>query len=93
MAVAIGSGPPVTLSCSHSIESYNTILWYKQQRNDKLLLLGYIFLNDANPEKGMDVAMNGSAEKEKTATLTIQNISVESSAVYFCAASIHNAAY
>ena len=31
--------------------------------------------------------MDGSADQDKTATLAIQKISVESSAVYFCAAS------
>ncbi|CAL8297277.1 unnamed protein product [Arctogadus glacialis] len=41
MVVAIKSGATVTLNCSHSIENYNTILWYKQQRNNKQLeLLG-----------------------------------------------------
>ena len=48
---------------------------------------------DANPEKGMAVEMGGSAEEGKNATLRIQNIIMESSAVYFCAASFHNAAY
>ena len=95
MVVAIESGPTVTLNCSHSIKDYNRILWYKQQSNDKLTkleYLGYIYVT-ANPEKGMDVAMSGSAEQNQTASLTIQNISVEKSAVYFCAARFHNAAF
>ena len=94
MVVAIKSGATVTLNCSHSIKDYDRILWYKQQRNDKQLkLLGNIYSTTANPEKGMDVEMSGSADQDKTASLTIQNISVESSAVYFCAARFHNAAY
>ena len=93
MVVAIESGPTVTLNCSHSIKDYNRILWYKQQHNNKQLeFLGYIYVT-ANPEKGMDVAMSGSAEQNQTASLTIQNISVEKSAVYFCAARFHNATY
>ncbi|CAL8302098.1 unnamed protein product [Boreogadus saida] len=93
MIVAIAS-KMATLSCSHSIQDYNRILWYKQKRNDKRLeFLGYMIATDANPEKGMAVAMSGSAEEDKNATLRIQNISVESSAVYFCAASFHNAAH
>ncbi|CAL8289114.1 unnamed protein product [Gadus morhua 'NCC'] len=93
MIVAIASKMP-TLSCSHSIQGYNRILWYKQHRNDKLLkLLGYMIATDANPEKEMAVVMSGSAEEGKNATLEIQNIIMESSAVYFCAASFHNAAY
>ena len=94
MVVAIESGPTVTLNCSHSIKDYDRILWYKQQDNNKQLeFLGYILATTANPEKGMDVAMSGSAEQNQTARLMIQNISVEKSAVYFCAASFHNAAY
>ena len=52
-----------------------------------------MFATDANPEKEMAVVMSGSAEEGKNATLEIQNIIMESSAVYFCAASFHNAAY
>ncbi|CAL8297280.1 unnamed protein product [Arctogadus glacialis] len=93
MVVAIKSGATVTLNCSHSIENYEVILWYKQQRNDKQLeLLGYIYTEIANPEKGMHVEMSGSAYRDQTARLTIQNISVETSAMYFCAARFHNAA-
>ncbi|CAL8283868.1 unnamed protein product [Lota lota] len=92
MVVSMESGQTVTLSCSHSIQNYERILWYKQQHNNKQMeLLGYIYTTSANPEKGKAVAMGGSADKDQTATLTIQNIRVESSAVYFCAASIHNA--
>ena len=88
MVVAIGSRQTPTLSCSHSIKDYDRILWYKQQRIDKKLeFLGYIYSTNANPEKGMAVKMGGSADEGKTAMLTIQNISAESSAVYFCAAS------
>ncbi|KAK0140612.1 T cell receptor alpha variable 36/delta variable 7 [Merluccius polli] len=88
MVVAIESGQTATLSCSHSIVNYNQILWYKQQRIDKKLeFLGYIWGTTAKPEEGTTFEMGGSANQDKTATLTIQNISVESSAVYFCAAS------
>lgn len=94
MVVAIGSRLPATLSCYHSIETYNQILWYKQQRNNtQLELLGYIVGPSAFPEKGMNLTMGGSADQDQTATLTIQKIDLQSSAVYFCAASLHNAAY
>ena len=94
MIVAIESEATVTLNCSHSIENYERILWYKQQPNDKQLkLLGYLFTTTPNPEKGINVVLSGSAYENQIAALTIPNISVESSAVYFCAASFHNAAY
>ena len=92
IVVAIESGPTVTLECSHSIKNYDQILWYKQLRNDKkLVFLGYISSTTKFPEAG--VIMSGSADQDQTVELRIQDISVESSAVYFCAASIHNAAY
>ncbi|CAL8302078.1 unnamed protein product [Boreogadus saida] len=92
MVVAIESGPTVTLECFHSINNYDQILWYKQLRNDKqLVFLGYISSTTAFPEAG--VIMSGSADQDQTVELRIQNISVESSAVYFCAARFHNAAY
>ena len=93
MVVAIESGPTVTLNCSHSIKDYD-IFWFKQQRNDKQLkLLGSLFTTQGNPEKGIDIVLSGSAYEDQTGTLTIPNLSVDSSAVYFCAASFHNAAY
>ncbi|CAL8302088.1 unnamed protein product [Boreogadus saida] len=44
MVVAIESRAMATLKCFHSIKDYNRILWYKQQRNDKLQFLGNIKL-------------------------------------------------
>ena len=58
----------------------------------QLQFLGYILSTTPNPESP-GFTMGGDANQDKNATLTIQNISLESSAVYFCAASFHNAAY
>ena len=89
MVVAIESGPTVTLECSHSIKNYDQILWYKQLRNDKkLVFLGYISSTTKFPEAG--VIMSGSADQDQTVELRILNISMESSALYFCAARFHN---
>ena len=50
MVAAIESGQTATLSCSHSINGYDQILWYKQQHIDKKLeFLGYIRVQ--NPKK------------------------------------------
>ena len=92
--MAIESEATVMLNCSHSIKDYERIFWFKQQRNDKQLkLLGSLFTTQGNPEKGIDIVLSGSAYEDQTGTLTIPNLSVDSSAVYFCAASFHNAAY
>jgi len=55
-------------------------------------LLGYMNVNDGYPEKGVKVEINGGATKGKTCTLTTEELTVSSSAVYFSAASHHSAA-
>ena len=58
----------------------------------QLQFLGYILSTTPNPESP-GFTMGGDANQDKNAMLTIQNISLESSGVYFCAARFHNAAY
>uniref|UniRef100_A0A672H9D9 Immunoglobulin V-set domain-containing protein n=1 Tax=Salarias fasciatus TaxID=181472 RepID=A0A672H9D9_SALFA len=79
--------PCVTLV---TIDNYDRILWYKQSQGE-LQLLGYIAFTDGNPEPGLDVKMHGDANKNKNSTLTMEKLQVNSSAVYFCAASYHSA--
>ncbi|TWW72559.1 hypothetical protein D4764_16G0010560 [Takifugu flavidus] len=79
------------INCSHSIETYDQIFWYKKS-NLELQLLGYMFINEPNVEKGSGVTIEGDARKTKTCTLIIEGLSVNSSGVYFCAASLHSAA-
>uniref|UniRef100_A0A3Q0RTV3 Ig-like domain-containing protein n=1 Tax=Amphilophus citrinellus TaxID=61819 RepID=A0A3Q0RTV3_AMPCI len=80
-------GEDAKINCSHSITNYDRILWYKQSKN-QLQLLGYMYI-----ESGVNVAMDGSAEQNKMCTLTIRELNLNSSGVYFCAASNHSAAY
>ncbi|XP_026196293.1 uncharacterized protein LOC113148717 [Anabas testudineus] len=83
-------GQTATITCSHSIDSYDQILWYKQS-NSQLQFLGYYYVERAYPETGEDVKMDGGANKNQNCTLTIPKL--EHSAVYFCAASLHNATH
>uniref|UniRef100_A0A3B4FWV2 Ig-like domain-containing protein n=1 Tax=Pundamilia nyererei TaxID=303518 RepID=A0A3B4FWV2_9CICH len=84
-------GEDVKINCSQSIQNYDTILWYKQSA--KLLqFLGYMYLNNYNPEPGVNVSMDGNADKGKNGTLIIKEPKVSSSGVYFCAAYYHSAA-
>uniref|UniRef100_A0A3P8Z2L6 Ig-like domain-containing protein n=1 Tax=Esox lucius TaxID=8010 RepID=A0A3P8Z2L6_ESOLU len=80
-------GVSVDMHCSHNIESYNRILWYKQDGHRRLIFLGYIFMTSVNPEPGIDVVLKGDANKGGNSTLTINQLTPNSSAVYFCAAS------
>ncbi|KAA8581843.1 hypothetical protein FQN60_008583, partial [Etheostoma spectabile] len=65
------------INCTHSVQSYNQILWYKQS-NGQLQFLGYVYLDNATPETGVNVKMKGSANKDQTCTLTIEELSLSS---------------
>uniref|UniRef100_A0A8C6KTX4 Ig-like domain-containing protein n=1 Tax=Nothobranchius furzeri TaxID=105023 RepID=A0A8C6KTX4_NOTFU len=82
-------GEKAQIQCSHTITNYDTILWYKQLKNGHLELLGYMYKNFENPEKGVKVTMEGNADKNQTCLLTTEalKLSLNSSGVYFCAAS------
>lgn len=83
-------GAKAKINCSHTIQNYNQILWYKKSSLE-LQLLGYMYVNNPNLEKGIGVTIEGDASKDKTCTLIIEGLSLNSSAVYFCAASLHTA--
>lgn len=85
-------GEDAKIHCSHSIQNYYQILWYKQSKK-QLQLLGYMNYDKSNPEPGVNVTMDGGAEKDQNCTLTIEDIKASSSGVYFCAASNHSAAH
>uniref|UniRef100_A0A3P8SCZ9 Immunoglobulin V-set domain-containing protein n=1 Tax=Amphiprion percula TaxID=161767 RepID=A0A3P8SCZ9_AMPPE len=75
-------GQQTKILCSHRID-----------RNGQLQFLGYMHLNKGYPEDGVEITLEGDANKDKNCTLTINSLSVSSSAVYFCAASYHSATY
>uniref|UniRef100_A0A674NZM0 Ig-like domain-containing protein n=1 Tax=Takifugu rubripes TaxID=31033 RepID=A0A674NZM0_TAKRU len=58
--------------------------------NLEFQLLGYMFLNEPNVEKGGGVTIEGDANKNKTCTLIIDSLSVNSSGVYFLTAETLN---
>ncbi|KAI3367446.1 hypothetical protein L3Q82_026301 [Scortum barcoo] len=86
-------GRKAVIDCSHKIDTYDNIIWYKQLENGQLQFLGYMYTNMYNPEAGLGVKISGRAEKDQTCTLTIDEVSLNSSAVYFCAASLHSVTY
>ncbi|CAI5695658.1 unnamed protein product [Oreochromis niloticus] len=86
-------GQTAEITCSHRIDTYNQILWYKQTKTGQLQLLGYMFITNPSLEPGVTVAIDGNANKDKNCTLTIKDLFMNSSAVYFCAARYHSATY
>uniref|UniRef100_A0A671XLZ9 Ig-like domain-containing protein n=1 Tax=Sparus aurata TaxID=8175 RepID=A0A671XLZ9_SPAAU len=85
-------GGEAKISCFHTIPSYNRILWYKQT-NGELQFLGYMNINTGYPENGAGLKIEGNANTDQNCTLTIEGLTLSSSAVYFCAASLHSATY
>uniref|UniRef100_A0A8C6SX94 Ig-like domain-containing protein n=1 Tax=Neogobius melanostomus TaxID=47308 RepID=A0A8C6SX94_9GOBI len=84
--IFVEMGQQSKIHCSHMIQNYNYILWYRQLKGSRQLqLLGYMSVNDGYPEKGVDVQIQGSALKDQTCDLTVK--SNTESAKYFCAAS------
>uniref|UniRef100_A0A3B4ZAQ6 Ig-like domain-containing protein n=1 Tax=Stegastes partitus TaxID=144197 RepID=A0A3B4ZAQ6_9TELE len=86
-------GEEAKMNCSHTIQGYDRILWYKQTRNSPPQFLGHVYVTVVNPEPGLDVQMEGSASEGQTCTLTVKDLSPNSSAVYFCAVRLHDATY
>lgn len=86
-------GEKAEIHCSHSIQSYDQILWYKKLQNRQLKLLGYIVGDSTFPETGVQVKMHGNANKDQNCTLITEELNLNSSAVYFCAARYHSATY
>uniref|UniRef100_A0A674AKX2 Immunoglobulin V-set domain-containing protein n=1 Tax=Salmo trutta TaxID=8032 RepID=A0A674AKX2_SALTR len=74
-------GKSAKTECSHSISSYNRILWYKQSNYRELVFLGYMLLKAGYPEAGFDI--EGDANAGGTSTLTINQLTPNSSAVYY----------
>lgn len=85
-------GEDAKIDCSHNIPNYNRIFWYKQSKSH-LQLLGYLFIDQSYPEPGVNVMMDGNANQGRESSLTIKEIDLNSSGVYFCAAGYHSAAH
>uniref|UniRef100_A0A4W5KCB1 Ig-like domain-containing protein n=1 Tax=Hucho hucho TaxID=62062 RepID=A0A4W5KCB1_9TELE len=77
-------GESAKMECSHSISSYNRILWYKQSNYREFVFLGYLNVKTGFPEAGFEI--EGDASAGGTSTLTINQLTPNSSAVYYCAA-------
>ncbi|KAL7862348.1 hypothetical protein SRHO_G00137890 [Serrasalmus rhombeus] len=86
------SGQTAQLICSHSISSYNTILWYYQKQSETTLhLLGYIYHDRATLENSEEKRYKLTGDGKTSGSLEISELSMNDSAVYFCAASEHSA--
>ncbi|KAL7862355.1 hypothetical protein SRHO_G00137960 [Serrasalmus rhombeus] len=80
-------GQSAEITCSHNIQSHDRILWYKQSQTKELTFMGYLFVDSGNPEPEFNnkIKISGNSN-EFHGSLTMTNLSLDSTAVYFCAA-------
>lgn len=85
MIVNLNDSP--VLQCSHSISSYDRILWYKQTQDGQLVFLGYLLgsVDQLEPEVQSKFSLDGNGNNN--GKLTIKSLEFNDTATYFSAAS------
>lgn len=76
------------LHCSYSVKNFEQILWYKQSGDRNLIYLGYQNIKYTYSEP--EAKINLDEERNSNATLTVNNLIVKDSTVYFCAVQVHS---
>ncbi|KAF7704662.1 hypothetical protein HF521_021734 [Silurus meridionalis] len=74
------------IKCAHNVSSYDRILWYKHSQDTGFTFMGYIFATSLKPEEEFTTKIKLSGDGSKNGSLTINSVSVNDSAVYYCAA-------
>ena len=82
-------GDGVTIACSYKTSANSaSLLWYKQQANGfpEFMLITHAYNREAQKEEMFKERFHSKVNTaSKTVPLTIQNLQVSDSAVYYCA--------
>ncbi|KAA8581852.1 hypothetical protein FQN60_008592, partial [Etheostoma spectabile] len=73
------------INCSHSIKDYDKILWYKQDEQKALKLLGYLNVMHPYPEDDVKGKISFDGVGSAHCRLSVSNLSLNDNGVYFCA--------
>uniref|UniRef100_A0A3Q0QSD8 Ig-like domain-containing protein n=1 Tax=Amphilophus citrinellus TaxID=61819 RepID=A0A3Q0QSD8_AMPCI len=74
-----------TISCNHSVSSYNIILWYQKPRGGSALkLIGHILYTNPTVEGEFQQTFNISGDGAVKSQLHVQKLKAEDSSVYYC---------
>ncbi|KAA8581851.1 hypothetical protein FQN60_008591, partial [Etheostoma spectabile] len=73
------------INCSHSITGYDRILWYKQDEQKALKLLGYLNLGTPYIEDDVKGKISFDGDGRTHSRLTVSGLSLNDNGVYFCA--------
>lgn len=80
------------IECSHRIENYEVILWYKTDQNGSLRFLGILNLAFPYPEEELKAKISFKGHGSKQSNLSVSDLQVSDAGVYYCAARRHSAA-
>ncbi|KAL6477473.1 hypothetical protein MHYP_G00133080 [Metynnis hypsauchen] len=74
------------ISCAHTVKSCDRILWYKHTQATGFKFMGYLNVQSSKPEIEYEKKITLSGDGRNNGSLTITSLSVNDTAVYFCAA-------
>ncbi|MGH0174195.1 UNVERIFIED_CONTAM: hypothetical protein FKN15_070555 [Acipenser sinensis] len=81
-------GQSAELECHHDDSSYNYMYWYQQSRGEGAFKqIGYLQLTTPSLEEKFKERFSITGEAAKKGFLTISNLIIEDSTIYYCAAS------
>lgn len=80
------------ITCSHSIQYYDVILWYHQHGQKTLTLLGLLDTSFRRVGEQAEEKFSFDGDGRSHSSLSISNITPNDGGIYYCASSRHSAA-